>query len=1179
MNLRRDIHAKIHTNTKSRGVFLFLLCSLLILAFVLPTWVIPIPYGTDVYGHLFMTRTLSSVNSLSRFYTYCFEEGYLTYDYPFGLWLFGSIVAKITGMDMLELSRILPFAVMLILITLYFSYARVFGISSDNEALLSVIFLLSMPLMCSDVVAYQTRTIVMPFLIFIIYFILIEEKISLCKRTLLINVFIFTLCFTHTGTYMFLLTLTIAYLFIYAILCGELHRNSYMAAGSLMFIYIITMHLFPYVHPQYIDKGRILVSAGDFLTSDLHVPFADELAQMFYEQIFLDLNSLYVVLVYLVIYATCRFLMFLHHKIKASGIKLKLSEKLLSIPIIGSIRHISHSVLYTPFWLGPVHTVLAILGVLKVNRKGLCMLFAVASVTLLPGYMGGEAGTGALRKVEYFFIIVPPLAALGFYYGKEKIEPHMNGIFRKFFAGMLLLGVFFSVVVLPVIANIYYHPLISGPEYERTGLSWLGGIGEPDEGSAGWGYRHMISVYGKKIPPAVTSVASGSEMRRYIQDQHSVCFNMNSEKHADDLYATFGVKYLIVSKRTIRNLGEKPEHLMIDHNRQFDKIYSSAGPFSIYRYITYPVHRANIAPKLNFADDTLIKDAGDSYLVETDYYKVRIGKANPEIKYIGNKTTNFIGDGEYFDYPRITLSGGSHQGQFNSYILYEVTYPEVILGKNQIIYSTILKNQNETENWATLTVKYTFFERAMKRDIIISNDWIEDTNMNVRIYMAFYYTPMRYFTFQLDNEAPTSRIVYPCQDNVRLEKLRFNKIFINNGKEGVYIKFENTAPYPNKIIYKGLPTENAYLVAMSMDNSIAPSGSYHLSQWISMGNEQRAEKNIERYSSVSLYPYPDGEIPMILVSRINSLNTSSEEDFNATLNGHVKLKEMGVANYSEAVNMQDMEINTSKMKRLLDQGAYIIGYERVKGYNTTVQEYKIEKMVRNAQKCYKIDLKGFMPEGFRYNLSTVKILNEQNLTFMISKEVLPAFDIYYQEGLRHPQMAYYHSEKTNLVLLPASGPEISRPFYVYGEDYEGAWKAVIDSVIKNEDSCVFLWDSEKVCRTEYINETMSVIRYAKEREMNFTTPYEIAKHFLLLQNVSATVSRNDDGSKIAISVKNENEEAVRGLTFRVEVPGTAEYTVKNAQISRKTRSWDKCVCYVSTDLEPGEMRDIVLEMR
>jgi len=1171
MSLKQDIYAKIHT--KSRGVFLFLLCSLLILAFVLPTWVIPIPYGTDVYTHLFMTRILSSVNSLSQFYTYCFEEGYLTYDYPFGLWLFGSIVAKITGMDMLELSQILPFVVMLILITLYFSYARVFT-SSGDEALLSVIFLLSIPLMCLDVLAYQTRTIVIPFLIFIIYFILTEDKISLWKRTLLINMFIFILCFTHTGTYMFLLTLTIAYLFIYAIFWGELHRDSYMTAGSMMFIYIITMHLFPHVHPQYIDKGRILVSAGDFLTSDLHMPLADELARMFYEQIFLELNLLYVVLACLAIYAACRFLVFLHHKIKTSGIKLKLSEKFLSVPIIGSIRHVSHSIISTPFWLGPVHTVLAILGVFRVNRKGLYMLFAVAAVTLLSGYMAGER---AIREIEYFFVIIPVLAALGFYHARAKVEPHMHNKLQKFFVAILLLSVFFSIVVLPVVGNLYYHPLISGPEYERTGLSWLGGIGEPDEGCAGWGYRHMISIYGNKIPPAVTTVASGSEMSNFIQDQYSVCFNMNSEKHADDLYATFGVKYLIVSKRTIRNFGEKPEHLMIDHNRQLDKIYSSAGPFSIYKYITYPVHRANIAPKLNFADDALIKDAGDSYLVETDYYKMRIGKANPEIKYIGNKTTNFIGDGEYYDYLLITWGVGSLYRQFNDYILHEVSYPKVILGKNQIIYSTILKNQNGAENWATLTVKYTFFERAMKRDVIISNDRVEDTNMNAGISMAFYYTPMRYFRFRLDEKTPISRTIYPCQDKIRLEKLRFNKIFINNGKEGVYIKFENTAPYPSGITYSGLTTENAYLVIMSMRGSVSPSGSYHLSQWISIGDEQTAEKNIERYSSVSLYPYPDGEIPIIVVSRINSLNTSSEEDFNATLNGHVKLKEMGVAIYSEAVNMQDMEINTSRMKRLLEQGAYIIGYERVKGYNTTVQEYKIEKMVGNAQKCYKIDLKGFMPEDFRYNLSIVKILNEQNLTFIVSKEVLPAFDIYYQEGLRRPQMAYYHGEKTNLVLLPISGPEISRPFYVYGEDYEGAWKAVIDSVIENEDVCIFLWDSEKVNRAEYMTQVLNTIKYAIEKGMNFTTPYEIAKHFLLLQNISAVISKSDDGSKITISVSNGNEEPVRGVTFKMKVPNNEEYVVKKGQIARKTFSDNSCIYYLSTDLSSKETKEIVIQ--
>jgi len=505
--------------------------------------------------------------------------------------------------------------------------------------------------------------------------------------------------------------------------------------------------------------------------------------------------------------------------------------------------------------------------------------------------------------------------------------------------------------------------------------------------------------------------------------------------------------------------------------------------------------------------------------------------------------------------------------------LHEVSYPEVILGKNQIIYSTILKNQNGTENWATLTVKYTFFERAIKRDIIISNDRVEDTNMNVGISMAFYYTPMRYFRFRLDEEAPISRTIYPCQDKVWLEKLRFNKIFINNGKEGVYIKFENTASYPSGITYSGLTTENAYLVTMSMGGSIAPSGSYHLSQWISIGDEQTAEKNIERYSSVSLYSYPDGEIPIIVVSRINSLNTSSEEDFNATLNGHVKLKEMGVASYSEAVSMQDVEINTSKMKKLLEQGAYIIGYERVKGYNATFQEYKIENMVGNAQKCYKIDLKGFMPEDFRYNLSTVKILNEQNLTFMVSKEVLPAFDIYYQEGLRRPQMAYYHGEKTNLVLLPASGPEISRPFYIYGEDYERAWKAVIDSVIGNEDVCIFLWDSEKVSRAEYMTQVLNTIEYAKERGMNFTTPYEISQHLRLLENINVTVTRKDE--RIYLSVKNNNNEAVKGVTFKISLSGDCR--VENGKIERVVKtSWGRAY-YISVDLMPKEVKKVTIK--
>lgn len=1177
MNLKQEMHAKFHE--KRKDVFLFLLCFLLILAFVLPTLVFPIPYGTDVYSHLFFTRQMTGVYSLSDFYTHCLEEGYLRYEYPFGLWLFGSIVAKITGMNMLELSRILPFAIMLILITLYFSYARVFGISSDNEALLSVIFFLSTPLLCMGILGYSTSVFVESFLIFILYLMLME-KIFFWKRFLLGNIFIFTLCFTHTGTYMFLLSLVFVFLFIYAVLYGNIHREAYVATASMMFLYIITMHLFPYVHPQYIDKGRILVSVGDFISSSLHVPFSGELAQMFYEQIFVVLNPLYVVLMCLSIYAICKLLMFLRSKIKAKisvrKIKLKFPEKFFSVPIIGGIRHVSHSVSYTPFWLGPVHVALAAIGAFKTNRNGLCLLFSVMIVALLPGYLTGGKGAGALREIGYFFVIIPILASLGFYHAKAKVEVRMRGKLQKLFVAMLLLGVFFSIVVLPVVGNLYYHPLISGPKYERTGLSWLGGIGEPNEGCAGYGYRHMISVYGNKIPPSVVTIGAGSEARRFILDQYSVCFNMNSEKHADDLYATFGVKYLIVSKRTIRNLGEKPERLVIDYNRQLDKIYSSAGPFFIYRYITYPVHRANIAPQLNFADDALIKDAGDSYLVETDYYKMRIGKTNPAIEYIGNKTVNFLGDeGLYYDFIRICWGAGSHNEQVNGWALHEISFPTVILGKNEITYRTVLKDISNTENWATLTVKYTFFDRAMKREIILSNDWINDSSMNPDLTMA-YFSPMRYFSFRLDNEPAKKRTIYPCEDEVRLKKLRFNRMFINNGKEGIYIKFEKTAPYPDEITYTGLINYSYYTVSMHLGESLMPSESMDVTQWISIGDEQRAEKNIERYSSVSLYPYPDGEIPMILVSRINSLNTSSEEDFDIILNAHERLREAGVTGYTEAVRMQDAEINTSRMEKLLEEGAYIIGCERVEGYNITVQEEEIKEIKENAAKKYGIEIDGFMPEDLRYELDTVKVLSDQNLTFLVAKRIMPAFDIYFQEGLRHPELTYYHGDRTDVVLLPVSEPVIGGATYFY-DDYKTAWKAVIDSVIKNEGLCVFLWDSEKVSKTEYMPQVLNTIEYAREKRMNFTTPYEIAKHFLLLQNVSATVSRNDDGSKTTISVKNNNEEAVHGVTFKVEVPGAAEYTVKNAKISRKMRFWDKCVYYVSTDLEPGGMKEIVLE--
>ena len=248
-----------------RGAYFLILLSFLVaLAYVVPTCVHPIPYGTDVFTHLFFTREMANVNHLSDFYERCIEEGYLRYDYLFGLWLFGAIVTKITGLKMLELSILLPFAIMVIMMILYYAYASIFG-ASKEESILSVAFLLSMPLMCMGILGYSPSVFVRSLLILIILLVIVN-KISLWKRILLMNVIVFVLCFTHTGTYMFLFSLTLVYLFVYVLLYGDLSWSTYMTAVSVIFIYVVTLHMFPHVHPQYIDKGRILAVSYTHLT-------------------------------------------------------------------------------------------------------------------------------------------------------------------------------------------------------------------------------------------------------------------------------------------------------------------------------------------------------------------------------------------------------------------------------------------------------------------------------------------------------------------------------------------------------------------------------------------------------------------------------------------------------------------------------------------------------------------------------------------------------------------------------------------------------------------------------------------------------------------------------------------------------------------------------------------------
>ena len=188
------------------NAYLLLLFAIILLAYIIPVLLLQAPSGTDAYTHVLYTDIMLNSKSLNEFFDICLEERYLSYyDYPFGLWVFGSVVGKITGLDSYTLSYLLPLLLIFILTMIYYTYSRLF-IKSERYLQLSVIFLLSMPIISQEILNYSTSKFVMPMLLFIIYLSL-NDNISLKKSIVFVPLLLFCLCFTHTGTYMFLLFL------------------------------------------------------------------------------------------------------------------------------------------------------------------------------------------------------------------------------------------------------------------------------------------------------------------------------------------------------------------------------------------------------------------------------------------------------------------------------------------------------------------------------------------------------------------------------------------------------------------------------------------------------------------------------------------------------------------------------------------------------------------------------------------------------------------------------------------------------------------------------------------------------------------------------------------------------------------------------------------------------------
>lgn len=1147
------LYYKIRKNT---SCLIYFLLSIMILAYIIPTIIFQSPSGTDVYTHMYNTLRMTNSNSLFEFYEKSFKEESLQYDYPFGLWFFGSVVMKVTGMSVHMLVYVLTLILCMASVIVYYIYAHLL-LGSKNKAILATIFLISMPNISIVMLNYSPSIFILVLLIAMIYTAINKFNLS---NAFIIGLMVFFLTFTHTGTYMFLMFFSISYFIISALIWKRLESGMYVLVVSLLFFYVISVQLFPYVQPQYIDKGRMVISISESISSKLGLEIIKDMGKIFYDKIFVANNFIYVIFWSSFIYTLGRFLLHIHSKLESY------QKSFLSIPIIGNLKNVSHSITAAPFWLGPIHTLLSVFGIFKLDAKGKCIALSLALTSFFPGALQGGEGTGSLRVIYYLFLIIPISSAAGFYYIISIINKYSDNKIKKLLSFMLLIILLFPLISAPIVGSLYYKPKISGTKSEKENLIWLSKVGNPNEGVPAFAYRERIDLYANKSTP---DIPSGSEAKRFLNDLKNTYFSSGAEEFTRDLHS-FNIQYIISSDRILKGYRTSRNFLTIDANKQLDKIYSSDNNFGIYRYIPPPVTSKNSTSQdfgLKFKDASPeIQDFGSIYLVENEFYKVKLDKTTPKIKYIGTPTKNLLGEGSFYEYISISWRTGNdaYKKRYAGYILNKLKYPEISVKDNQVTYRTVVRDSNNTENWATLIVKYTFYEKAIRREIIIANDWVNlnsDLSMNLG-FGSSIFAPINSFDFTqigYGKEKRINRKIYPSQDAVILKDKKFNQIYLNESTTGLLIRYGDLAPYPSKVYYQGSTIHEYGGITISSKYTLSPSESIDIVQYFSVGDKSTAKNNIQYYTSVKPYPFPEAKIPIILTGYLDKYDYS----------GYSSNTYKEFQNHSVVYNMGITATTKFLIPEQVNPIGYATLYEKWTYKNLSLQNEEIKRLKA-------LNVSGMLFKSFKYNMNTIKILSDSNLIFAEALRVPSPFMEFFREGLRNPKLAYYHGNKTEVVLISVTSPSsyILNPIYDV-ERVFSQWKETMNSVVEDGGMAVFLWNARDIGNPDYIDRIMGLINYSRSKGMNFTTPDEIAEHFRLIQKISANVTKGVD--YVIINAKNHNNKEVKGVTYELELPllnNSCPYHATNARIPRHEMIEGRCRVYVSFDLKPEEQKEV-----
>ncbi len=794
-----------------------------------------------------------------------------------------------------------------------------------------------------------------------------------------------------------------------------------------------------------------------------------------------------------------------------------------------------------------------------------------------------------LREISYLAIIVPITAVLGLWAVISYLDT-INYSLKKLITFVVWVIVLLAVIITPTIATTYYLPKLSGENYVIDGMKWLGETGNLQEKVVGYGYR-TVPIY-TNMSDASYGLQNGYETRTFMNLLKGIYFS-SGKTNVYDFRQYFGVGYILSSDKLAANLGSSSDKLVIDNNQDLDKIYSSKD-FGVYGLIASSKQQNE---EKIMAEGISLKEIGSSLQIETDVYKVVLNRDYPVLEQIGTPNSNYLGDG--FIQNSVQISGigqddfGDPSGSFDEsstwvnstidqFILNNVRVTHEIIN-NQIVYRTVLKDQQNGGNEASLLVRYSFYPTTIKREFLISNDWVNSpfsSYMNVR-FRTNLFVPLNDFII-INDQTQVKRHIYPSQDNVGINEI-IQDLYVYDGDRGIYFKNEPTTVYPISLSYKGSTLYNMSGMSFVQSGALKPGATLHITQFLSPGDEVTARNNILTQERISLLNFPDGITPIILSGYRTPL--SEKGTASAIVQGYDILHNEGVP-YSEIVVPEQvtetpiLTFHSIDMRTITNNSIKIIGSGSTRSNifdDFTTQEQSISSLIESASN-ENVTLIGYMPDGLDYNLDTLIIISDKKIPFILSNPVGAQFSGSIGQVNRNPQIALYQSGVSNITLLPVSYPlSTSLSSRRDNSGTISSWKSTIDQAATEDGMVLFIFRSADIGNPDYSEDFKALIAQAKNQSMTFTTPDIIVNHFKKIQNVQ--YSGSITGDTATLDLTNNNDQIIQGVTFRLVLPALKNgiYKTSEGTIVKTKTDKDFVTVYVSIDIPAHDTKEIIVE--